>query len=298
MFHGSHSVIVIAVVVAARFLLQRGLARRPRRRERRSRRAAEHDPRRRGPVRLVLHQARYDLLALMRNRQARYATVLLPLLLLVLMVSFAGDHRVGPQHAQASSYYVPGLAALAIIASSFVNLVISVVGQREAGVLKRRRATPVPAWALIAGRTLTATAVSAAVTTALVAAGRLAFGVQLAAAAIPGIAVTALAGAACFCALGYAVAGAIRSADAAQPVIQALMLPLYLGSGIFIPDANLPGWLRQTAALFPVERLADGLHEAFGATIATGDLVVLGAWAAAGVVVALRRFNWSPAAAV
>src|SRR5207244_587572 len=55
-----------------------------------------------------------------------------------------------------SVYYVPGIMALGIIAASFVNLVISVTAQRESGVLKRRRATPVPATAVIGGRALTA----------------------------------------------------------------------------------------------------------------------------------------------
>ena len=38
------------------------------------------------------------------------------------------------------------------------------------------------------------------------------------------------------------------------------MLPLYLASGIFIPAADIPGGLRRTAELFPVERLADTVH--------------------------------------
>ncbi len=241
-----------------------------------------------------MHQASYDLLTLLRNRQARYATVLLPVLLTVVLLGVFGHNRVGPDHVQASTYYVPGLAALAVISSSFVNLVISLVDQRETGVLKRRRATPVPAWVLIAGRTLTAATVSLVVTTALIAIGRVGFGVRISAAAIPVIAVTALAGAVCFCVLAYAVTTAIASTEAAQPTIQALMLPLYLASGIFIPATNLPTWLREGAALFPVERLADGMHQAYGSTIAWSDMAVLGGWAALGLVVALRCFRWTP----
>ena len=115
-----------------------------------------------------------------------------------------------------------------------------------------------------------------------------------------GLALTAVAGAVCFCILGYALATAITSADAAQPTLQAVMLPLYLASGIFIPLANLPELLRQVAALFPVEHLADALHRAFslhGGAIAWGDIAVLGLWAAAGLAVALRRFSWTPSAA-
>jgi ABC-2 type transport system permease protein len=50
-----------------------------------------------------------------------------------------------------SVYYVPGIIAFGVIAACFGNLVASVTAQRERGVLKRRRATPVPAAAVIAG---------------------------------------------------------------------------------------------------------------------------------------------------
>jgi ABC-2 type transport system permease protein len=93
----------------------------------------------------------------------------------------------------------------------------------------------------------------------------------------------------------------ISSADAAQPTVQALMLPLYLASGIFFPNTSLPSWLRQLASVFPVERLADALHRpysptAHGLAIAWTDLAVLGLRAAAGLAVSLRRFSWVPGA--
>jgi len=44
---------------------------------------------------------------------------------------------------------------------------------------------------------------------------------------------------------------------------QAIMLPLYFISGVFVPNASLPGWLRHLASIFPVQHLADGLHHAY-----------------------------------
>jgi ABC-2 type transport system permease protein len=255
-----------------------------------------------GPVQLVLHQARYDLLAFLRNRQGRFFTLILPLLFLVIFVSVFGNHTVGIRQVKASTYYVPGLSAMGIIAASFVNLVITLTTQRESGVLKRRRATPVPAWVLIAGRTLTSMGVSLVVMTVLLAVGRFAYGVHLPTSTIPGVALTAVVGSACFCILGYALSTAIESADAAQPMVQAIILPLYFISGVFIPNVNLPSWLRHVAEFFPVQHLADGLHHAYdpavtGAGIVWSDIGVLGLWAAFGLVVALRRFSWTPAAA-
>ena len=253
-------------------------------------------------LRLVLHQTRYDLLAFVRNRQARFFTLILPLLFLVIFVSVFGNHRVGPEHVKASTYYVPGLSALAIIAASFVNLVISLTAQREAGVLKRRRATPVPAWVLIAARTLTAMSISLVVMAVLLLVGRFAYGVRLPTSTIPGVLLTAVVGSATFCVLGYALSTAIGSEDAAQPMVQAIMLPLYFISGVFIPNVNLPTWLQDVAKVFPVQHLAGGLHNAFdpatrGSGIVWTDIGVLALWAAAGLLIALRRFSWTPAAA-
>lgn len=253
----------------------------------------------RGMLALVLHQARYDLVAFMRNKQARFFTLLLPIAFLVILVGMFGNHVVGPQHVKESTYYIPGLAALAVISASFVNLVMSITAQREAGVLKRRRVTPVPASVLIAGRTLTAMAVSLVVMSAVIAVGRLAYDVQLSAKAIPAIALTALVGSITFCILGYALSSVIASADAAQPIVQAAVLPLYFISGVFVPGVELPGWLRRVAEAFPVEHLADGLHHAFadaphGTSVAWNDLGVLAIWVAGGLVIALRHFKWTP----
>jgi ABC-2 type transport system permease protein len=263
--------------------------------------AAPAEPAVRGTVGLVLHQARYDLLGFLRNRQARFFTLILPLLFLVIFVGVFGNHTVRSTGVKASTYYVPGISALAVIAASFVNLVISITAQREAGILKRRRATPVPAWVLIVGRTLTAMSVSLTVMTVLLLVGRFAYGVHLPTSTIPSIAVTAVIGSVTFCVLGYALSTAIASADAAQPMVQAIMLPLYFISGVFIPNVNLPGWLRQVAEIFPVQHLADGLHHAYdpaahGVGIVWSDLAVLAIWAAVGLAVALTRFSWTPAA--
>ena len=255
-----------------------------------------------GSLALVLHQARYDLRAFLRNKQSRFFTLVLPLLFLVIFVSVFGNHRVGPTNVKASTYYVPGLSAMAVIAASFINLVISITAQREAGILKRRRATPVPAWVLIAGRSLTSIGVSLVSMTVLLLVGRFAYGVQLPTRTIPAVAVTAIVGATSFCVLGYALSTFIESEDAAQPMVQAIMLPLYFISGVFIPNVNLPSWLRHVAEFFPVQHLADGLHHAYdpathGAGFVWSDIGVLALWGLVGIAVALRRFSWVPAVA-
>jgi len=252
-------------------------------------------------VRLSLHQFRFDLLAFVRNRQARFFTLVLPVLFLVIFASlFHGQTvKVAGGTINTSVYYVPGIITLGIIAAAFVNLVISVTAQRESGTLKRRRATPVPAASIIAGRALTSVVVALGITALLLALGWLIYR-----AAVPGrtaaaLAVTVIIGAVSFCCLGFALASVIRDQDAAQPITQAVMLPLYFISGVFISVSLLPGWLQGIASVFPVRHLAAALLVAYnphttGAGFAGVDLAIVAAWGLGGLLIALRRFSWVP----
>ncbi|HWE58289.1 MAG TPA: ABC transporter permease, partial [Solirubrobacteraceae bacterium] len=137
--------------------------------------------------RLVAHQLRYDLLSVWRDPQSRFFTIVLPLIFLVLLTSLFGNQTLHVHgHAiKDSTYYVPGISTLGIIATSFVNLVITITGQRESGVLKRRRSSPVPAWVLIASRTLTSAILASAIVAVIVAIGRVVYGVHLPGATLP-----------------------------------------------------------------------------------------------------------------
>jgi ABC-2 type transport system permease protein len=256
-----------------------------------------------GVARLAIHQFGYDLKAFLRNRQSRFFTIALPVLFLVIFASVFGGHgntvKVAGGRIDTSVFYVPGIMTLGIIAAAFVNLVISVTAQRESGVLKRRRATPVPATALIAGRALTAVVAALGIAVVLLVLGWAAFGAHVPARTAPALAVTVVIGAVAFCCMGYALASMIHDEDAAQPITQAVMLPLYFISGVFIATATLPHWLVDVASVFPVRHLAAALLVAYnphttGAGFALGDLAVVAAWGVAGLLFALRRFSWVP----
>jgi ABC-2 type transport system permease protein len=253
---------------------------------------------------LVAHQFRYDLRIFRRNRQGRFFTVALPVILLVLLASiFSNDTvTVDGQQITVATYYVSHILALGIMSASFVNLIVSVTAQRDSGTLKRRRATPVPAWVLIAGRSLTAVVAAATVVVVLVAIGRVFYGVRLPWTMIPGLALTTLVGSLAFCCLAYAVTSFIRNADSAQPITQAIVLPLYFVSGVFVNTALIPAWLLDIGKAFPVYYLAQATWTPFDpATSAPGiawrDLLVVSAWGIVGLAIALRRFSWTPGTA-
>jgi ABC-2 type transport system permease protein len=251
---------------------------------------------------LAAHQFRYDLRAFLRNRQARFFTLALPVLFLVIFASvFGGSNtvQVAGGRIDTSVYYVPGIIALGIIAAAFVNLVISVTAQREAGVLKRRRATPVPASAVIAGRALTAVVTAIGIAALLLVVGWAAFSAQIPGRTAPALVVTVVIGALSFCCLGFALASVIRDQDSAQPITQAVVLPLYFISGVFVAADILPHWLVNIAGVFPVRHLAAALLTAYnphttGSGFAGTDLLIVAAWGLGGLAVALRGFSWLP----
>jgi ABC-2 type transport system permease protein len=245
---------------------------------------------------LALHQLRYDLLVFWRNGQARFFTVLMPLIFLVIFAAVFGTGTVDVPGGQVkpAQYYVPGLATLGVVSAALVNLVITVTTQRDTGVLKRRRATPVPAWALIAGRALSCVAIALATVAILVAVGLVVYGVDLPASRIPALVLIVAVGSLAFCCLGFALAAVIRSADSAVPVVQAIVLPLYFISGVFIPADQIPSGLLAVADAFPVRHLAAAMVAVFapGGSLRVGDLAVVALWGIVGLAVAVRRFRW------
>jgi ABC-2 type transport system permease protein len=250
---------------------------------------------------MVVHETRYDGLSLLRNRQSQFFTLALPVLFLVIFAAVfsGGTVAVTGGRIAMSVYYVPGIMTLGIIAAAFLNLVLAVTASRESGIYKRRRATPVSAGVIIAGRALTAVAAALGMAVLLLAIGWPAFGARVPGHTAPALVLSIVVGALAFCCLGFAVASLITSADAAQPLTQAVVLPLYFISGVFVPATQLPGWLRTVAGFFPVRHLVQALLTAYnphtrGAGFAWHDLGVVALWGLLGLVVALRRFRWLP----
>jgi ABC-2 type transport system permease protein len=254
-------------------------------------------------IRMALHLSGYDLRAFLRNRQSQFFALALPVLFLVIFASVFGGGgnttEVAGGPISMPVYYVPGIITLGVIAACFGNLVASVTAQRERGVLKRRRATPVPAAAVIAGRVLTAVAVAVVMAAALLGIGWAAYGAHVPGRTALALAVTVVTGAASFCCLGYALTPLIRNEDAALPAAMAITLPLYFISGVFVPVTVLPHWLADAGEIFPVRHLANALLAAYnphttGLGFAGADLLILAAWGCAGLLIAVRTFRWPP----
>jgi ABC-2 type transport system permease protein len=252
-------------------------------------------------VRLVVHQFRYELVEFAQNAQSRFFTLALPVILLLIFVAILGSHHTLGHTGIATlkTYYVPAMLAFGVVWASVINLAVNLTVAREEGVLKRRHAAPVPAWAFITARSLTAVILSLLIVVLLLAVGVLAFGVGVSAARLPGLLIAVVVGSLAFCCMGYALVTFVASEDGALPVILGIALPLYFISGVFIEYAAIPHAIRDVATALPVRHLAAAMLLAFdrhasGAAIAGRDLLVVVAWGAVALVLALRRFSWEP----
>jgi len=231
----------------------------------------------------LLVQLRSDLKVFRRNPAALFFGAILPVVFLCLFVSIFGNHRIPSRgNIRTATLQVPAFIVLAVVSTSFVGLAIGLTRVRESGVLKRIRATPVAPWIVFAGRIGTAVVSALIITAVLMAIGYVAFDVDVPSATLPGFVAALMVGAATFCALGIAFTRLIASVDSAPAMTNAVVLPLYFISGVFVPIDQLSDGLRQFASALPVEPFVDALTIAFdprttGAGIAGKDLAVMAA---------------------
>ena len=237
---------------------------------------------------LAWHQYRLERRMFWRNPSAAFFNFVLPLLFLALFGAiYAGDQ-------ENLDVLVPGIAGMSVVSTTFVAMAYNLVFLREEGVLKRLRGTPLPAGAFLGAQAAHAVTNAAIQLAIVVVAGRAFFGVGWPQDWLQ-LAVFAVAGVTCFALLGVALANAIPNFESTSAWVNAAFLPLIAISGVFYDADEAPAFLRDIAEALPLVHLIDGLS---GAMITGADrwsgLVVIGLWALAGGVLAVRSFRWEP----
>jgi ABC-2 type transport system permease protein len=269
----------------------------------RERPAAAVTERRPSLPRLLGDQTAYALRSFVRSPIAAFFSLVFPLLFLVLIGALAGNEVIDPTTGlRLAQFLMPAMAVFGTAMASFSTLAIAVAADREAGVLKRLRGSPVPLAVYVAGRVI-GTGVAALVSFALLlAVGITAYGVQIVWGKAPAALLTLALGIVCLAALGMAVAAVVRRAEAVGAVTNGLLVPLAFISGVFSMGTELPDWLERFAALFPLRHLLEALTETFnpytaGAGFDWSALGVLVLWTVVGAAVAVRWFRWDAPAA-
>jgi ABC-2 type transport system permease protein len=251
---------------------------------------------------LLGHQIRYENRSFWRNPPAAFFTIAFPVLFLFLITSIFGNEKMpGPSGGEidGSTLYIPMLSTFSLVTACFTNLATALPFARDYGTLKRIRGTPLPPLIYLLGRVVHVTLLGLGLVAITVAVGAIVYGVDVPTARLPAFVSSVLIGAASFSSLGLAMAAAVPNADAAPAVVNAVALPLFFISGIFIPAEALPNSLATVADVFPVKNLADALIAAFD-PFATGsgfelpELAIVAVWGIAGLFIAVRYFSWEP----
>jgi ABC-2 type transport system permease protein len=241
---------------------------------------------------MVRAQTAMELRLISRRGENLLVTIVIPVGLLLFFggTSIALPGVTGSQ----VDFLVPGILALAVISTSFVNLGIATAFERSYGVLKRLGGTPLPRSGLVVAKIAGVLVVEAVQVVLLVAIAALVFGWRPGAGWSPLVVLVGLLlGTAAFAGLGLLMAGTLR-AEATLAGANGLYLVFLLLGGVVVPVDQLPGLLAAIAKVLPASALSETLRIGFGAS--SGDLVVpvlvLIAWAVGAVVVASRTFRW------
>jgi ABC-2 type transport system permease protein len=251
-------------------------------------------------ARLALHQFRYDQKTFWRNPGSVFFTVALPLIFLLIFATiFGNDELEELDNLKTTTYYVPAILTLAIVSATMQSLAIQLTVDRESGILKRGRGTPMPSWVFFAGRIGNALVISGLMLIIVPAVGKLIYGVSIPWDHLPAVLVTLAIGAASFCCLGIALTAVIPSEDAAPAITNVAVLPLYFLSGVFIPETEIPDGVLHVANVFPIRPFFEAFFSAWdpattGTGIEWGHLGVVVAWGALGLALAIRYFRWTP----
>ncbi len=248
---------------------------------------------------LVFHQFRFEQKVFWRSPAAVFFTVMFPVIFLLLFASLFGDQEIESLGIDAATYYVPGIITLAVVSATLVNVSMRMVEMRESGRLKRMHGTPLPTWAYFGGRIGNSFVVSVLMVVIVTLLGRVLYGVEIPTETIPALLVTLIVGTFAFCSLGLALSIAIPSEQAAPPITNFTVLPLYFLSGVFVPESEIPDGVLTFASLFPIRPFFQAFLTAYdpltqGAGFDWGHLAVVAAWGVAGILIAMRFFRWSP----
>ena len=255
-------------------------------------------------ARIALARVRLELRLFFRERQQVVFSFAYPVIMLVIFAAvLGGDER--PGSVPFTHYFLAGIAATGIMLISFQAVGTAIAAEREAGLLARLQLLGTPPAAYFggkAGQVLVTAAMQLAVLLPVAHYGYdvpmpadlghwLTFGWVAALGALAGTV------------LGIAVSALPGSASSVSTGISALALVLQFFSGVFFGFLELPGWMQQAAAIFPLKWLTQGMRSAFlpdqaGAFEIAGGwehgrtVAVLAAWVIIGTVICMRTFRW------
>jgi ABC-2 type transport system permease protein len=249
-------------------------------------------------------RGRLEIVTFFREKEAVAFVFTLPAVLLVLLGTIFG-HQAAAEGVTVGQLFTAGMAAGGIASTSFQYLGIAIATERDLGMLKRLRGTPMPVAGYFLSKVIQVLLCTIAELVLLIAVGMTFYHLQLPDSLARWWTLTwvfVLGVVACSL-LGIAASGLPRSYRSATAVITFPFIILQFISGVYVPFSDVPHWLQQVAALFPLKWMSEGLRSVFlpaqaamlepARTWEHGRIaLVLVAWIAGGLVLCLTTFRW------
>ncbi|HEX4519207.1 MAG TPA: ABC transporter permease [Gaiellaceae bacterium] len=249
-------------------------------------------------MRLFYHEVRAQQLLFWRNREAAIFTFFLPVIFFLIFASVYGNDKITKEGGiRAAAFLEAGMIGYGVAATCFAGLGITLVIRRETGIMKRIRATPLPAPTYLLAILASTFFVFLIEATLIIVSGRLFFRVGVPENLLSLIALLVI-GAVCFAAMGLGITGFVRSAEGSSAVINAVYLPMAIISGTFFTPKDYPTFLRVIAEILPLTHYTEATRDVMVRDqhiwSDAVSLTVVFVWGVVGLVFALRKFKWQP----
>lgn len=256
-----------------------------------------------GALSIGLSRGSLEIRQFARQRESVVFTILFPVILLAIFGSVFQD-TIAPG-VTFSQYFVAGMIASGLVNTGFQALAITIPMERDFGALKRLRGTPMPASSYFIGKAILIFASMVFQILLLLGFGVLFFGLEMPTEFSKWLTFTWLVvlGSACSTALGIAFSIIPKSGRGASAVVSPIVIILQFFSGVFFVFTQLPFWMQQVAAIFPLKWLTQGMRSVFlpesfaGQEVAKSwelekTFLILLLWLVIGVYFAVRKFKW------
>lgn len=262
---------------------------------------------------VALARTAIELKLFFRDREALVFIFFFPVLLLAIFTTAFGGETIGGPGGELSvaQYYAPAMISSGIFLSSFQTLALNIALERDDGSLKRLRGTPMPPLAYFLGKIGLVIVTSLLQVAILVGLSTLLLDVEMPSTSTAWLtfAWVFVLGSAGGTVLGIAFSVLPKSGRSAGAMVIPIVLVLQFISGVFFVFYDLPSWMQQAGALFPLKWLAQGMRSVFfpeqmaalevAGTFELGrTAIVLGGWLVIGLIACRVLFRWTPRGSV
>lgn len=215
----------------------------------------------------------------------------------------AGRHEVIPVQNQLVretgsryiDFVVPGLLGMNLMGSAIWGMGFSIVESRQKKLLKRLVASPMPRWQYLASYLLSRLSMLAIEVVGFLGFARLVFGVPFRG-SLSQLGLLCVLTSLAFSALGLLVASRAKTMEAASGLMNLVMLPMWILSGVFFSARRFPAVVQPVVRALPLTAAIDALRgnmlQGMNLGQLTLQMAILLTWLVVSFAVALRIFRW------